>query len=84
MHTQPTNTKGIGAALLIASYYTRKEASLRFALFFMFGAFGPCIGGVRLSRLYAIKSMLKTPSFSLSRFEIWMASRAKKAGDGES
>ncbi|KAF2202432.1 MFS general substrate transporter [Delitschia confertaspora ATCC 74209] len=43
-----------GATLLIASYYTRREASLRFALFFMFGAFGPCISGLLA---FAIRNM---------------------------
>ena len=35
-----------GAAFLIGSYYTRKQASLRFASFFTFGILGPCVSGV--------------------------------------
>ncbi|KAF2015107.1 MFS general substrate transporter [Aaosphaeria arxii CBS 175.79] len=35
-----------GAAFLISEYYTRKEASLRFACFFTFGILGPCISGL--------------------------------------
>jgi MFS family permease len=31
---------------LIGEYYTRKEASLRFAYFFTFGVLGPCISGL--------------------------------------
>lgn len=37
-----------GAGLLIASYYRKKELSLRFALFFAFGQSGSCFSGVRL------------------------------------
>lgn len=36
-----------GAGLLIASYYRKKELSLRFALFFAFGEAGSCFSGVR-------------------------------------
>jgi MFS family permease len=36
----------IGAALLVAEYYTRKQASLRFAYFFTFGVLGPCFSGL--------------------------------------
>ena len=35
-----------GAGLLIASYYRKKELSLRFALFFAFGELGSCFSGV--------------------------------------
>jgi MFS family permease len=35
-----------GAALLVAEYYTRKQASLRFAMFFTFGVLGPCVSGL--------------------------------------
>ncbi|KAH7380256.1 major facilitator superfamily domain-containing protein [Phaeosphaeria sp. MPI-PUGE-AT-0046c] len=35
-----------GAALLVAEYYTRKQASLRFAMFFTFGVLGPCFSGL--------------------------------------
>lgn len=35
-----------GAGLLIASYYRKKELSLRFALFFTFGQLGACFSGV--------------------------------------
>ncbi|OAL44449.1 MFS general substrate transporter [Pyrenochaeta sp. DS3sAY3a] len=35
-----------GAALLVAEYYTRAQASLRFAMFFTFGVLGPCISGL--------------------------------------
>jgi hypothetical protein len=35
-----------GAGLLIASYYRKKELSLRFALFFSFGQAGACFSGV--------------------------------------
>jgi hypothetical protein len=31
---------------LVAEYYTREQASLRFALFFTFGVLGPCISGL--------------------------------------
>lgn len=37
-----------GAGLLIASYYRKKELSLRFALFFAFGESGSCFSGVIL------------------------------------
>lgn len=37
-----------GAALLIASYYRKKELSLRFALFFAFGQSGSCFSGVNI------------------------------------
>ncbi|KAF2658652.1 MFS general substrate transporter, partial [Lophiostoma macrostomum CBS 122681] len=43
-----------GAAFLIAEYYTRKEASLRFALFFTFGVLGPAISGLLA---FAIRNM---------------------------
>ncbi|KAK9425601.1 putative Major facilitator superfamily (MFS) profile domain-containing protein [Seiridium unicorne] len=35
-----------GAGLLIASYYRKKELSLRFALFFAFGQCGSCFSGL--------------------------------------
>ncbi|KAF1849262.1 MFS general substrate transporter [Cucurbitaria berberidis CBS 394.84] len=35
-----------GAALLMAEYYTRAQAALRFAMFFTFGVLGPCISGL--------------------------------------
>ncbi|KAF2748700.1 MFS general substrate transporter [Sporormia fimetaria CBS 119925] len=35
-----------GAIFLISEYYTRREASLRMAYFFTFGALGPCISGL--------------------------------------
>lgn len=35
-----------GAGLLIASYYRKKELSLRFAMFFAFGQSGSCFSGV--------------------------------------
>ncbi|KAI1879224.1 hypothetical protein JX265_002178 [Neoarthrinium moseri] len=35
-----------GAGLLIASYYRKKELSLRFALFFAFGQSGSCFSGL--------------------------------------
>ncbi|KAE9368321.1 MFS general substrate transporter [Stipitochalara longipes BDJ] len=35
-----------GAGLLIASYYRKKELSLRFALFFAFGESGSCFSGL--------------------------------------
>jgi MFS family permease len=37
-----------GAGLLIASYYRKKELSLRFALFFAFGQSGSCFSGVSI------------------------------------
>jgi hypothetical protein len=40
--------------LLVAEYYTRKQASLRFALFFTFGVLGPCISGLLA---YGIRNM---------------------------
>ncbi|KAF2469999.1 MFS general substrate transporter [Lindgomyces ingoldianus] len=43
-----------GAAFLIGEYYTRKEASLRFACFFTFGVLGPCISGLLA---YGIRNM---------------------------
>lgn len=43
-----------GAAYLISEYYTRKEASLRFAMFFTFGILGPCISGLLA---YGIRNM---------------------------
>ncbi|KAF2710158.1 MFS general substrate transporter [Pleomassaria siparia CBS 279.74] len=43
-----------GAAYLICEYYTRKEASLRFAMFFTFGVLGPCISGLLA---YGIRNM---------------------------
>ncbi|KAF2867779.1 major facilitator superfamily domain-containing protein [Massariosphaeria phaeospora] len=43
-----------GAAFLIGEYYTRKEASLRFAMFFTFGVLGPCISGLLA---YGIRNM---------------------------
>jgi MFS family permease len=43
-----------GAAFLIAEYYTRKEASLRFAFFFTFGVLGPAISGLLA---FAIRNM---------------------------
>lgn len=43
-----------GAALLVAEYYTRKQASVRFALFFTFGVLGPCISGLLA---YGIRNM---------------------------
>jgi sugar phosphate permease len=43
-----------GAALLVAEYYTRKQASLRFAMFFTFGVLGPCISGLLA---YGIRNM---------------------------
>jgi MFS family permease len=35
-----------GAGLLIASYYRKRELSLRFAIFFAFGDSGSCFSGV--------------------------------------
>jgi MFS family permease len=35
-----------GAGLLIASYYRKKELSLRFAIFFAFGQSGSCFSGL--------------------------------------
>ncbi|ORY07016.1 major facilitator superfamily domain-containing protein [Clohesyomyces aquaticus] len=43
-----------GAAFLIGEYYTRKEASLRYAAFFTFGVLGPCISGLLA---YGIRNM---------------------------
>ncbi|CAO2652028.1 Nn.00g003110.m01.CDS01 [Neocucurbitaria sp. VM-36] len=43
-----------GAALLVAEYYTRAQATLRFALFFTFGVLGPCISGLLA---YGIRNM---------------------------
>ncbi|KAF2269955.1 MFS general substrate transporter [Lojkania enalia] len=43
-----------GAAFLIGEYYTRREASLRFALFFTFGVLGPAISGLLA---FAIRNM---------------------------
>ncbi|KAF2182048.1 MFS general substrate transporter [Zopfia rhizophila CBS 207.26] len=43
-----------GAAFLIGEYYTRREASLRFACFFTFGVLGPCISGLLA---YGIRNM---------------------------
>ncbi|KAH7356039.1 major facilitator superfamily domain-containing protein [Pyrenochaeta sp. MPI-SDFR-AT-0127] len=43
-----------GAALLVAEYYTRQQASLRFAMFFTFGILGPCISGLLA---YGIRNM---------------------------
>jgi hypothetical protein len=43
-----------GAALLVAEYYTRKQASLRFAMFFTFGVLGPCFSGLLA---YGIRNM---------------------------
>ncbi|EXJ94470.1 hypothetical protein A1O1_02866 [Capronia coronata CBS 617.96] len=43
-----------GAGLLIASYYRKKELSLRFALFFAFGQAGSCFSGLLA---YAIQGM---------------------------
>lgn len=37
-----------GAGLLIASYYRKKELSLRFAMFFAFGQSGSCFSGVSM------------------------------------
>lgn len=46
-----------GAGLLIASYYRKKELSLRFALFFSFGMAGSCFSGLLA---YAIMDMSGT------------------------
>lgn len=35
-----------GATLLLAEYDTRKQASLRYAMFFTFGLLGPCFSGL--------------------------------------
>jgi len=43
-----------GAGLLIASYYRKKELSLRFALFFAFGQSGACFSGLLA---YAIQGL---------------------------
>ncbi|KAH6652491.1 major facilitator superfamily domain-containing protein [Truncatella angustata] len=43
-----------GAGLLIASYYRKKELSLRFALFFSFGQLGACFSGLLA---YALMSL---------------------------
>ena len=43
-----------GAALLVAEYYTRKQASLRYAAFFTFGVLGPCVSGLLA---YGIREM---------------------------
>ncbi|EAT81899.2 hypothetical protein SNOG_10505 [Parastagonospora nodorum SN15] len=43
-----------GAALLVAEYYTRKQASLRYAMFFTFGVLGPCVSGLLA---YGIRNM---------------------------
>jgi hypothetical protein len=40
--------------LLVAEYYTREQASLRFAMFFTFGVLGPCISGLLA---YGIRNM---------------------------
>jgi hypothetical protein len=40
--------------LLVAEYYTRKQASLRYAYFFSFGVFGSCINGLLA---YGIRNM---------------------------
>jgi len=44
----------LGAALLLAEYYTRKQASLRYAMFFTFGLLGPCFSGLLA---YGIREM---------------------------
>lgn len=44
----------LGAALLVAEYYTRRQASLRFAMFFTFGVLGPCVSGLLA---YGIRNM---------------------------
>lgn len=46
-----------GAALLIAEYYTCKQASLRYAMFFTFGLLGPCFSGLLA---YGIREMDET------------------------
>ncbi|PVH94454.1 MFS general substrate transporter [Periconia macrospinosa] len=43
-----------GAAFLIVEYYTRKEAALRFAVFFTFGVLAPAISGLLA---YGIRNM---------------------------
>jgi len=43
-----------GAALLLAEYYTHKQASLRYAMFFTFGLLGPCFSGLLA---YGIREM---------------------------
>lgn len=45
-----------GAGLLIASYYRKKELSLRFAMFFAFGQSGSCFSGV--SKHYSLDLMV--------------------------
>ena len=48
-----------GAGLLIASYYRKKELSLRFALFFAFGEAGSCFSGVCLPLFIPICSTFR-------------------------
>ncbi|KAF2817374.1 MFS general substrate transporter [Mytilinidion resinicola] len=43
-----------GTALLLASYYTKRDAAVRFGLFFAFAQLGPCFSGLLA---YALENM---------------------------
>jgi len=43
-----------GATFLVGSYYTKKQAALRFAIFFAFAQLGPCFSGLLA---YALENM---------------------------
>jgi len=57
-----------GAGLLIASYYRKKELSLRFAMFFAFGQSGSCFSGVSL--LPRLQFSIKTDTIQLLAYAI--------------
>lgn len=76
-----------GAGLLIASYYRKKELSLRFALFFAFGQCGSCFSGVSVSSWESqLKAARLTSVYSSSRMRswIWMVLQAWPDGAGKS
>jgi MFS family permease len=73
-----------GAALLIASYYRKKELSYRFALFFAFGESGSCFSGVSALCSHIFYTLTNSDSFSVMLFKAWMDPQASLDGDGKS
>lgn len=58
----------LGAALLIGEYYTRKQASLRYAYFFCFALLGPAISGVSLQVSFAVRQALMSTVVTCHRY----------------
>ena len=72
-----------GAGLLIASYYRKKELSLRFAMFFAFGQSGSCFSGVSIQTDESYQPELTRDSSSHMQSWTSMGRSESQAGNGK-